>query len=66
MSAGLRYNSGSVVAANIVEGAQNTVIAADDDNGLTGDGGRDEVSRRLHLIRTRNELPTPAEYARAL
>jgi hypothetical protein len=55
-----------VVAANIVEGAQSAVIAANNDNRFTGDSGAYELSRRPHLIGAGDELPGFAEHAQAL
>jgi type III secretion system FlhB-like substrate exporter len=46
----LSYNGSGVVAANIVEGAKNAVVAAHDNYGLAGNSSSDELSRRLNLI----------------
>src|SRR5271165_4709812 len=66
LAARLGYDGGGVVAANIVKGAQNAVVAADDDDRLSGYGSANELSRRFHLIGARDQLPGPAEHAQAL
>ena len=45
LPAGLRHDGSGVVAANIVEGAQNAVVAADDDDGFAGDRSAHELAR---------------------
>jgi len=55
-----------VVAADIEESAKSAVVAADNDDGFSGDGGRDELSRRLHLFGARDQLPRFTEYAQTL
>jgi hypothetical protein len=62
MSAGLSDNSSGVVAANIEEGAQNAVIAANYDYRLTRDRSGDELAGGFQLIGARDELPGFAEY----
>ena len=66
LSAGLSYDRGGMVAADIVEGAQGAVIAANHNDGFTGDEGRNELPWRLQLIGARDQLPGFAEYAQAL
>jgi len=63
---GLSDDGGGVMAANIVEGAQSAVIAANHDNRFTGHESGYELSRRLQLINARDQLPGLAEYAETL
>jgi len=66
LSARLSYDGGGVVAADIEESAKSAVVAADNDDGFSGDGGRDELSRRLHLFGACDQLPRFTEYAQTL
>src|SRR6202041_2808527 len=66
MSAPLRCDGGSVMATNIVKGPQNAIVAAHHYDRFTSDGGSDEMSRRVHLISSRDQLPGLAEYTEAL
>src|SRR5580693_7592864 len=65
LAAGFGHDGGSVMAADIVEGAQSTVVAADDDDRLARDHGAQELARRFHLFSAADELPGFAEYAEA-
>ena len=66
LTAGLGYHRSGVMAADVEEGAQDTVVTADYNDGLTCNHSGDELSRGLHLIGTRHQLPRFAEHAEAL
>ena len=66
LAAGFGDDGGGVMAADIVESAQGTVAAADDDDRLTGDHGAHKLAGRFHLFSAADELPGLAEYAEAL
>src|SRR5271156_5687596 len=61
VTTGLSYDRGGVMAANIVEGAQISVVTPNHDDRLPGRGCGNELSRILHLIGARDELPCLAE-----
>src|SRR5580704_14419054 len=62
---GLSHYCSRVMPANIVEGAQNVIVAADNDHRFSRDSRSDELARRLHLIRARDELPSFAKHVEA-
>lgn len=66
VTAGLSHDGSGMVAADIVETAQNSVISANYNNGFTGYAGADKLSGPIQLIGARNELPRLAEYSEAL
>src|ERR1700677_4280275 len=66
VTTGLSYNRSGVVAANIVEGTQISVVAPNHDDRLTRHGGGNELPRILHLIGARDKLPRLAEYFKPL
>ena len=66
VAARLSYHRSGVMAANVVEGAQDAVVTTDDNDGLASNGCGNELSRTFHLIGARNELPRFAEHVQAL
>jgi hypothetical protein len=58
---GLHGDLGGVVATNIEERAEDAVLAADDDDGLSGDSRREELARRLHLRGATGKVPVAGE-----
>ena len=66
LTARLGYHRSGVMAANVEEGAQDTVVTADYNDGLTCNHSGDELARAFHLIGTRHQLPRFAEHAEAL
>ena len=51
LAAGFGHDGGGVMAADIVESAQSTVAAADDDDRLTGNDGSSRTGRAFSLVR---------------
>ena len=54
---GLGHHRRRMMAANVEESPQNTVISAHDHDRFASDVGRDVLARLRHLIRARGELP---------
>ena len=65
LSAGLSDNGGGVVTADVVEGAENVVVAANYNDRFTGHRGGHKLTRRLQLVRAGDELPAFAEHIEA-
>src|SRR5208282_1488847 len=65
LAAGFGYDGSGVMAANIVERAQNAVVAADKDYRLPGDNIAYKLARRFQLLRAGDQLPGFAEHAQA-
>jgi len=63
---GFGDDGGGVMAANIVEGAELRVVAADDDDGLAGDVGGEERTIFTNLIEAAGNLPAFSEDGREL
>jgi hypothetical protein len=63
---GFGDDGGSVMAANIVEGAELRVVAADDDDGLAGDVSCKERTVFTNLIEAAGGLPAFSEDGREL
>src|ERR1035441_6939953 len=61
MTAGLSHNGGSVVTADIIEGAQRTVGSANDDDRFSGQPRGYKVTRLLQLVGAGDQLPGLAE-----
>src|SRR6202158_5722690 len=63
---GFGDDGGGVMAANIVEGAEVRVVAADDDDGLAGDVGGEERTVFANLIEAAGDLPALSADGREL
>ena len=63
---GFRDDGGRVMAADVVEGAELRVLAADDDDGLSGDVGGEEGAVFMNLIEAASNLPAFCEHRREL
>src|SRR5665811_159303 len=61
VTAGLSHNGGSMVTADVIEGAQRTVGSTNDDDWFSGQPRGYKVPRLLHLIGAGNQLPGFAE-----
>jgi len=61
VSAGLGGNGGGVVAANVVEGAEMAVGAADGENGFAGEVGGEVVAGVRDLVGAAYGLPVGAK-----
>ena len=59
LGAALRFvdNSGGVVAADVIKGAEQIVVAARDDDGLAGEIGGEEITFARDLINAAGDLP---------
>src|SRR5262245_27469145 len=66
VSARLSDYSGRMMAANVEEGAKDSIRAADYNDRLAGDARGDELSGLLDLLRARDQLPGFAEDIQAL
>src|SRR5438270_10016149 len=66
MAAGLSNNRGGVVPADVVEGAQSSLGAANDYDRLSRKPGADEVPWHPQLIGAGNQLPCLAEHVQPL
>jgi len=58
---GFGDDSGGVVSADVEEGAELVVVAADDDEGFTGDVGGEEVAGFAELVEAAEGLPGAGE-----
>jgi hypothetical protein len=63
---GFRDDGGGVMAADVVEGAELRVVAADDDDGLAGDVGGEERAVFANVIEAAGDLPAFSEDGREL
>jgi len=63
---GFGDDDGGVMAANVVEGAELRGVAADDDDGLAGDVGGEEITIFAELIKAAGDLPAFSKYSREL
>ncbi len=63
---GFGDDGGGVMAADVVEGAELRVAAADDDDGLAGDVGGEEFTIFANLIEAAGYLPAFSEHSREL